>query len=225
MPCPKTFTLNFHAIYNEFSSFHADPVFSVHEDKLRAILSAIRESGKNIRITFDDGHLSDAALVLPLLREYGIPACFFVVGKFLQDDPAKWEQTQELHEAGFTIGAHGYSHCDLTKLSSWALDFEIRESKAIVEACIGKEVVDFALPYGKTNSNVNTQLTAAGFRHIYTTRGRKSAPEDLLIHRLNVKNHTSLPFLRKAIIQERAFYKGFFAVRTVIRNTLKSAFT
>ena len=73
----RNFTLNFHAIYNADFDVHPDPVFAIHETKLHLIFSAIRKSGKDIRITFDDGHLSDATLALPALRKYQLSATFW----------------------------------------------------------------------------------------------------------------------------------------------------
>ena len=214
------FTLNFLSVYNEGYRCHREPVFCTHEARLREILAAISQSQREVRLTFDDGHLSDYDLVLPLLQEFGLDASFFVLGKSISENPRKHYQTQLIHEAGFRIGSHGYTHVDLTLLSPKELEFELRASKEAIENCIGAPVEDFALPMGRGNKRVNEALFAAGYQRIYTTKSYPSAVDSSLVHRINVKNNTRPAFIREAVIEQRPWPKWLLLAQAGIKNTL-----
>ena len=79
---------------------------------------------KLIVLTFDDGNVSDYTFTAPLLRQYGFGATFYVasncdwLGIPDRDDwRLSWRQIKKLHEDGFEIGSHSYSHKNLVPLS------------------------------------------------------------------------------------------------------------
>lgn len=220
MKSPKQYTLNFHSIYNDKYSSHADTVFSLHENKLIEILEAVASINPSIRLTFDDGHLSDFKLVLPLLQKLNLDASFFVLGQSLIEDPEKFNQTLRIYEAGFTIGSHGYHHCDLTALTAEELDFEIKYSKKVVESCIGAEIDDFSLPYGKYNPEIIEKLRREGYQQIYTTQGFASSATDVFVHRINVKSNTNIWFLKKAVICQNPICLFVFRIRLGLKKML-----
>ena len=78
----------------------------------------------------------------------------------------------------FTIGGHSLEHDILTKMDNKQINYEIKETKKIIEKKIGKKVKHFSYPEGKTNDNVifflkkNKILTcplATGFRNNHLT--------------------------------------------------------
>ena len=58
-------------------------------------------------LTFDDGPSENTAEILDILKEYGVKATFFVVGK--DSDEAK-ELYKRIVDEGHTLGMHSYSH-------------------------------------------------------------------------------------------------------------------
>lgn len=62
--------------------------------------------------------------------------------------PMSWAQVRELHDAGFEIGDHTYSHPCLALLEGADLEREIQTSKALLEAKLGTPVRSFAYPNG-----------------------------------------------------------------------------
>lgn len=60
-----------------------------------------------------------------------------------------WEQIEELsNDPLCTIGSHTMSHCRLTITDNKSLQYELGESKAILEQHIGKPIEHLSYPYG-----------------------------------------------------------------------------
>ena len=60
-----------------------------------------------------------------------------------------WAQIEELsNDPLCTIGSHTMSHCRLTITDTPSLQYELRESKTVLEQHIGKTVVHLSYPYG-----------------------------------------------------------------------------
>jgi peptidoglycan/xylan/chitin deacetylase (PgdA/CDA1 family) len=60
----------------------------------------------------------------------------------------RWNQIEEMAEAGIEFGAHTVSHPDLTQLPLAAARGELEESKNDIEGRLGRKVATFAFPYG-----------------------------------------------------------------------------
>ena len=67
---------------------------------------------KTIVLTFDDAVKSHRTFVGPLLKEYGYNATFFVTALWMSDTAnfMTWQDIAELHQMGFEIGNHSWSH-------------------------------------------------------------------------------------------------------------------
>ena len=62
-----------------------------------------------------------------------------------------------------TIGAHGYYHNDLAKISIEDVKEELVNTKTYLETIIGKPVNSFAFPYGSYNADVVDAAKKAGY--------------------------------------------------------------
>src|ERR1051325_9802613 len=72
---------------------------------------------KLVVLTFDDAVKSHRTFVAPLLKELGFGATFFVTHKWM-DDHTKfmtWEDISEIHQLGFEIGNHSWTHSDFSQ--------------------------------------------------------------------------------------------------------------
>ena len=60
-------------------------------------------------LTFDDGHRSNYELAAPILQARGLTARFFITAGWTGTKTGYmgWAEVRSLHEAGFSIGAHG----------------------------------------------------------------------------------------------------------------------
>src|SRR5665213_3419259 len=70
-------------------------------------------------ITFDDGHVSNLELAAPILQSRGLTARFFITVGWTGTKPGYmgWPELRSLHQAGHSIGAHGWTHRLLTHCS------------------------------------------------------------------------------------------------------------
>jgi peptidoglycan/xylan/chitin deacetylase (PgdA/CDA1 family) len=116
-------------------------------------------------ITFDDGDSSWYTLVRPLLLKYQVKATFFLWTYMIGHDSfLTWNEVEDMGhyilsggEHPFTFGSHTYSHQYLyqnkdqfsstTEYNSF-LDYELGESKEIIEKHVPGSVSILSLPYG-----------------------------------------------------------------------------
>ena len=86
-------------------------------------------------LTFDDGHSSDVEIAAPLLQSRGLTARFFITAGWTGTKTGYmgWPEVRSLHEAGFTIGAHGWSHKLLPHCSEGELQTELSKSRRTLE--------------------------------------------------------------------------------------------
>src|SRR5207249_4149664 len=71
---------------------------------------------KLVVLTFDDAVKSHRTLVAPLLKELGFGATFFVTHKWMDDRTnfMTWEEIADIHQMGFEIGNHSWTHADFS---------------------------------------------------------------------------------------------------------------
>src|ERR1051326_1051155 len=71
---------------------------------------------KLVVLTFDDAVKSHRTFVAPLLNELGFGATFFVTHKWMDDHTnfMTWEEIAEIHQMGFEIGNHSWTHADFS---------------------------------------------------------------------------------------------------------------
>lgn len=69
---------------------------------------------KTVVLTFDDAVRSHLEFVAPLLKEHGFQATFFVSHLWLKDREnfLSWEEVGKLHEMGFEVGNHSWTHAN-----------------------------------------------------------------------------------------------------------------
>ena len=124
-------------------------------------------SENGITITFDDGYVDALSVVGPELSKRKIPFHVFVSpGKALSKDP-RYLSPVELVElasiSGATIGAHGYSHVPLTKLSATDMLQELTKSKDSLEQILQSPISTMSYPFGLVNDVVRAAAEKSGF--------------------------------------------------------------
>jgi peptidoglycan/xylan/chitin deacetylase (PgdA/CDA1 family) len=140
-----------------------------------------------VALTFDDGYMDAFTTVLPLLRERGMVATFYVVGEFIgQPGYMGTDELRALHAAGMELGAHSITHQDLTILGREAALREIAGSKEIVEAVTGAPATSFCYPAGRFTNETRALVAEAGFTSAVTTQTTGDFGDALLLPRVRV---------------------------------------
>jgi peptidoglycan/xylan/chitin deacetylase (PgdA/CDA1 family) len=112
-----------------------------------------------ISITFDDGWETTYSVAAPLLMQNGIHSTQYVTTGLI-GDPAylSLDQVKALKNNGQQIACHTVTHPDLTTVDRTKLDSELSGCQQyFLKNNLGK-TVDFAAPYGHTNSSVNNEV-------------------------------------------------------------------
>ena len=108
-----------------------------------------KECKKFAVITFDDIRDDVFINAYPILKKYNTPYTIFVSPKFVDcgDGITKVHLLEMDKDALCTVGAHGMTHCNLSKSKN--LREEIEGSKLYLEKLLGHQIDYFAYPFGK----------------------------------------------------------------------------
>jgi hypothetical protein len=135
------------------------------------------ERPRIVTTSWDDGDRRDLRLA-ELLRSKQIRGTFYVPITPYRGCPAlSRDELRALSSEGFEIGAHGFSHKHLWKLSPEELAEEINPCKPILEDILGTEVRMFCYPRGRYDSNVVRSVKEAGYWGARTARMLATRPE------------------------------------------------
>ncbi|MGE1161947.1 polysaccharide deacetylase family protein [Peribacillus simplex] len=107
---------------------------------------------KVVLLTFDDAPDKYSLKIAKTLKRHEVPAIFFVNGHFLENDENK-AMLKEIHEMGFPIGNHTYSHVNLKELSEKEQEREIVKLNNLVEGIIGERPKYFRAPFGSNTDH------------------------------------------------------------------------
>lgn len=117
-----------------------------------------RQRGSLIALTFDDAYLDFYDLAFPALEAARVPSTLYVAPEMigrstglrgLTNATCSWTQIRELADSGLvTIGSHGLSHRSFLTFDEREAKQELARSRAILEDRTGREVRDFAWPFG-----------------------------------------------------------------------------
>ncbi|MCT2538110.1 polysaccharide deacetylase family protein [Aquibacillus koreensis] len=120
-------------------------------------LEPIGDAPENVvLLTIDDVPDKYALEMAKTLESLDAPAIFFVNGHFLETDEQK-EMLKEIHEMGFPIGNHTYTHQKLDDVSEDKQKEEILSLSEKIEEIIGEKPVFFRAPHG-VNTDFARQL-------------------------------------------------------------------
>lgn len=157
--------------------------------------------GTSFHLSFDDGFKNIVVNALPVLREYGATATFFVPTAMISTgydtteifcrktlhlpravEIATWDDLAHAREQGFEIASHTRHHIRLSENSLTKAQFEdeIVGSKEEIERHLGGRCRYFSWPYGlrtDTSAQARDVLTGAGFEAAFSAVRGKVMPD------------------------------------------------
>jgi len=124
-------------------------------------------SPRQLALTFDDGpNPAITPKLLDLLDRFEAKASFFLIGRFVREDPAL---AQEIGERGHLIGNHTETHPNLFWLSRSAVRDELRRCQEALQNATGRPALYFRPPYGYRNPWVVSTARQLGMQTVIWT--------------------------------------------------------
>lgn len=146
---------------------------------------SVNQSEKKIALVFDDGFENVFTNAFPLMQEYSIKSNVFPIvdsiGKFSSWDIYKSqkhmskEHVRKISDAGHEIGSHSLTHQDLVLISHKEAEYELSESKKILEDITGREIVSISFPWGSWNKRTWDLALQCGYKIAFAYRGHSQA--------------------------------------------------
>ncbi len=143
-------------------------------DLIAGIINGLPIPDKAVAITFDDGYKSVFTGALPILKEFGFTAAVFINIYFVENKIANslyyhdwsalsWKEVKQLYGAGLSIGSHALTHGKLAKLSDQEINYEVKQSKILIEDNTGIKINTFSYPHGSFNRRIKNIVRDSGF--------------------------------------------------------------
>ena len=133
----------------------AEPLYRVNPSTA-AVEPIADANAQAVLLTIDDAPDKHGVAMAETLKELSVPAIFFVNGHFLDTDEEK-ENLKKIHDMGFAIGNHTYSHPNLANITEEQQREEIVSLSDLVEEITGERPEFFRAPFG-VNSDFSRAL-------------------------------------------------------------------
>ncbi len=163
------------------------------------VLDAVAERD-DVRLTFDDGNLSDIEIALPLLTERNLSADFFICpGLFGMPGRLTADGIRELCKAGMTVSTHGWGHIDWRLSGPAQVVQELQESRTTLRQITGAEVEHVSVPFGSYDRYVLRELQHFGLSRAYTSDGGRTDPDAWLQPRTSLRSDVDQDWLDRVL--------------------------
>lgn len=179
-------------------------------DQLYEMLNSGRPiNGRYFCVSFDDGYRCCYSNMLPIVAELSVPVVIYLptdytglsennpedIIKLKQNYPENpnlelflsWDQCREMLNHNISFGSHTCSHVNLINLNEAEIEYELLQSKKIIERELAVACEHFACPWGQVNINFNPAITKpiakkSGYKSFATThRGKMQQGDDLFM--------------------------------------------
>ncbi|HVZ67056.1 MAG TPA: polysaccharide deacetylase family protein [Patescibacteria group bacterium] len=126
---------------------------------------------KPVIITIDDGHWDLDTVILPILKKYNARATAYIIPGFIggSDFLTDEELKDVIASRRVEIGAHTVHHIYLKGGLLPIVQYEVGESKKMLEKNYGVKVVSFAYPSGGFDEQAIRVVKEAGFTSAVST--------------------------------------------------------
>ena len=145
-------------------------------------VSASSAEKKKVAITFDDGPNPDYTPdLLKGLKERGVSATFFLLGKEVEKYP---ELVEQMHAEGHLIGTHSYEHVNLCNLTDEKAIEQVDKTNALIEKITGERPQFIRPPYGCWKKNLDYKTSMIEVLWDVDPLDWKTGNSDVLVSRV-----------------------------------------
>ena len=115
---------------------------------------------KPVVLSFDDGYRPQFTFALPQLRKHGWAG---VLNLKAEGSDLYESNVKAMIAAGWELASHTVNHSDLTTLGAEELEFEVDESRKMLQREFHVPVKNFCYPAGEFDPTVIAAVEAAGY--------------------------------------------------------------
>jgi peptidoglycan-N-acetylglucosamine deacetylase len=117
---------------------------------------------KVIALTFDDGPSPKwTPLILDTLKEAGVKATFFMIGKYVEKYP---DIAKRIAAEGHDVGIHTFHHTVLLFSPAGYLEKEIKDTETVIKNITGKTTKLFRPPKAWLTAREKRKITDLGYK-------------------------------------------------------------
>lgn len=114
--------------------------------------------GPAAAITFDDGPSEKwTPVLLDGLKERGVKATFFVIGKNIEKEGNR-DIIKRMYQEGHQIGNHTYSHVNLSQMNTDKAHEELNKTDALIREITGKTPEFVRPPFGAFPADMEEEI-------------------------------------------------------------------
>jgi peptidoglycan/xylan/chitin deacetylase (PgdA/CDA1 family) len=194
-------------------------------DELVSLMKGGSVPRKSIVLTFDDGWKS-LTKIIPILKQYHFRASFFIFpGKGVaQPSYMEWNDILAIaKDPDFQIESHTMTHpwAENSNLVTWIegetvgrdakdVEYELKESKYILEKVLNKKVKYLAWPCGLYNDKLIEMAKDVGYEALFTTDdGANTRGDDVFrVKRLIIDGFCDMDIFKQGL-QDYKDYKNY----------------
>jgi polysaccharide deacetylase family sporulation protein PdaB len=184
---------------------------------------------KLVALTFDDGPYPPyTSQILDILKEYEVPATFFLIGKNAEKHP---ELVRRIANEGHQVGNHTYSHIDLLKVERAEMVREIEKAGRVIAAITGEAPRVVRPPHGFRDPAVLEVMRKRGMKVVewsVMSRDWTNPGVDVIVERTVSKVRNGSVILLHdgdGIARAASRAQTVEATRHIIRELLAKGFT
>jgi peptidoglycan-N-acetylglucosamine deacetylase len=129
-------------------------------------ISELHPRHKYIAFTVDDGYNFQPEM-LALFKQYDAHCTTFLIGSWAASHK---RDVKRMHQAGFEIANHTWSHPFLTRMSSSQIKSELTRTQRVITSITGNQAPYLRPPYGDTDASVKRTAAGLGYRVVLWNR-------------------------------------------------------
>ena len=124
-------------------------------------------SKKTVYLTFDAGYENGyTAEILDVLKKYEVPAAFFLVGTYMEENP---DLVKRMAEEGHIVANHTMHHPDMSEIAdATAFEKELADVESLYKSITGKNMMKlYRPPQGKFSATNLEMAKKLGYKTIF----------------------------------------------------------
>lgn len=140
---------------------------------------------KPVMLAFDDGWRGQYDHAYPVLNELDLKGIFYVFTNPVTHGDKRylsWEMLTEMIDHGMAVGSHTVTHPYLKKETDEGLADQLARSKMALEENLGRQITDFAYPFGQVDERITAAVAKAGYLTGRTLAHRTLIKKDTLLN-------------------------------------------